>query len=251
MKFARLVTALLLCLAANTSSADQVRIAVAANFTEAVRLIVPAFETATGHIVVPSFGSTGKFYAQIANGAPFDLLLSADEDTPRRLIAAGLAVPGTRLTYASGRLALWSAAPGAVDARGDVLKRRDFARLAIANPKVAPYGAAAEAALKKLGVYGSVSPRLVQGENIAQTFQFVSTRNAQLGFVALAQVLALKDDKRGSWWVVPSNLHPPIRQDAVLLHPGESKPAARAFLDFLKDPQVKRIITALGYGVTP
>jgi molybdate transport system substrate-binding protein len=238
-------------LAATPASADPVTVAVAANFSEAVKRMAPRFQRATGHKLIPSFGATGKFYAQIRNSAPFEVLLAADEETPRRLAAEGYAVPDSRFTYAVGWLALWSPTPGFVDSRGAVLRQGTFARLAIANPKLAPYGAAAETAMKKLGVHDAIAPKLVQGENIAQTFQFVQTGNAQLGFVALAQVMALKEGERGSWWIVPASLHAPIRQDAVLLKAGESKPAARAWLDFLKGAEARHIIESLGYATTP
>ncbi len=238
-------------IAAAPARADDVSVAVAANFTEAVKRIAPLFEKATGHRVQASFGATGTLYAQIRNGAPFEVLLSADDGTPAKLAAEGYGVPTSRFTYAVGRLVLWSATPGYVDARGEVLKKNDFARLAIANPKLAPYGSAAVAAMKKMGVYDAVAPKLVQGDNIAQTFQFVSTGNAQLGFVALAQVLALPENARGSYWVIPGKLHEPIRQDAVLLKPGANKPAARAFLEFLKSEQARKVIESLGYGIKP
>ncbi len=230
------------------ASADEVTVAVAANFSEVVKRLSPSFRLATGHTLKPSFGATGKFYAQIHHGAPYHVLLAADEETPRRLAAEGFAAPGTRFTYAVGRLALWSPRRGFVDTQGDVLRHGRFARLAMANPKLAPYGAAAETAMKKLGVHPALVPKLVQGENIAQTFQFVQSGNAQLGFVALAQVMALKDSERGSWWILPARLHAPIRQDAVILKAGLNKPAAHAFLKFLKSPEARRIIESLGYA---
>lgn len=242
----------LLCLlAAVPAGADEVSAAVAANFGGAIQRLAPLFHRATGHTLKPSLGATGKFYAQIRNGAPFEVLLAADEDTPRRLAAESLALADSRFAYAVGRLALWSPTPGVVDAKGEVLKKGDYERIAIANPKLAPYGAAAVAAMKKLGVYDAVVPKLVQGENIAQTFQFVQTGNAQLGFVALAQVLALEERKRGSWWTLPAHLHAPIRQDAVLLKAGAGNPAARAFLEFLRGREARRVIESLGYATAP
>jgi molybdate transport system substrate-binding protein len=242
---------LALLVAAGPAGADTVAVAVASNFSAAIQRLAPLFQRATGHTLQPSFGATGKFYAQIRNGAPYELLLAADDETPRRLVAEGLAAPGRRFTYAVGRLALWSPVPGFVDAQGEVLRRGEFARLAIANPKLAPYGVAAEAAMKNLGVYDAIAPKLVQGENIAQAFQFVQTGNAQLGFVALAQVMARQEGERGSWWVVPATLHAPIRQDAVLLETAEHKPAARAFLEFLQGPEARRVIESLGYATAP
>jgi molybdate transport system substrate-binding protein len=242
----------LLCLVvAVPAGADEVSVAVAANFGGALQRLAPLFHRATGHTLQPSLGATGKFYAQIRNGAPFEVLLAADEDTPRRLAAEGLAVADSRFAYAMGRLALWSPTPGFVDIKGAVLRQGRFARLAVANPKLAPYGAAAEATMKKLGVYDAIAPKLVQGQNIAQAFQFVQSGNAQLGFVALAQVMALEESERGSRWTVPSDLHPAIRQDAVLLKAGAGKPAARAFLEFLKGREAQRVIASLGYATAP
>ena len=191
--------------------ADEVSVAVAANFTAPMQKIAAEFEKDSGHTAQLAFGATGKFYAQIRNGAPFQVLLAADDETPARLEKEGLAVAGSRFTYAVGTLALWSADPARVDSRGEVLKRGGFAHLALANPKLAPYGAAAVETLNRLGVVAALEPKFVLGENIAQTFQFVSTGNAELGFVALSQVW--KDGKlaSGSVWVVPETLHAPIR----------------------------------------
>jgi molybdate transport system substrate-binding protein len=241
----------ILWLPAGMAVADDVSVAVAANFTAATRRLAPAFEKASGHRLTASFGSTGKLYAQIRNGAPFEILLAADTTTPQRLIADGAALPGTSFTYALGQLALWSTAPGRVDAEGAVLKRAAFTRLAIANPKLAPYGAAAVMTMVRLGAYDRLAPKVVVGENIAQTFQFVSTGAAQLGFVAVAQVMALPEARRGSWWRVPARLYDPIRQDAVLLKHAADQPAARAFMEFLKGPEARRIIQSLGYGTAP
>ncbi|MBI3897269.1 MAG: molybdate ABC transporter substrate-binding protein [Gammaproteobacteria bacterium] len=174
-----------LLVATAPAKSDEVNAAVAANFTAAMNRLVPEFERATGHKVVASFGATGKLYAQIKNGAPFDVLLAADDEHPKKLAQENLAVAATRFTYATGRLVLWSAKPAIVDDRGTVLHNGEFAHLAIANPKTAPYGSAAEQVMRKLGVWTRIEPRLVQGENIAQTFQFISTGNASLGFVAL------------------------------------------------------------------
>jgi molybdate transport system substrate-binding protein len=229
-------------------AADDVTVAVAANFTNAINRLTPGFERTTGHKLVTSFGSTGKLYAQIRNGAPFDVFLAADEARPKRLEAEGAAVPNTRFTYAIGRLVLWSPDPDAVDPDGAVLRTGKFAHLAIANAKTAPYGAAAEQVLHRLGVWAHVAPRLVRGENITQTFQFVSTGNAALGLVALAQVRSLPPMRQGSQWIVPDQLHDPLRQDAVLLARGADNGAARAFLAYLRSPTVKSIIRGLGYS---
>lgn len=228
--------------------ADTVSVAVAANFTAPMQKIATAFEADTGHKAELSFGATGKFYAQITHGAPFQVLLSADDTTPARLEREGKAVAHSRFTYAIGTLVLWSAQPGTVDAKGDVLKSGDFKHLAIANPKLAPYGAAALQVMEKLGVATALQPRLVQGENIAQTFQFVSTGNAQLGFVALSQVMADGKIRSGSAWQVPASLHEPIRQDAVLLMPGKDSAAASALLTYLRGSKARAIIQSYGYS---
>jgi molybdate transport system substrate-binding protein len=189
-------------------------------------------------------GATGAFYTQIRNGAPFDVLLAADDDTPARIESDGFAVKGSRFTYALGRLALWSAKPGVVEDHGDVLKRENVDRVAIANPKLAPYGKAAVETMQKLGVYERLQPRIVQAENIAQAFQFVATGNAPIGFVALSQVF----DAKGSKWIVPEDLHAPLRQDAVLLAHGKNNDAAAALMQYLKGDKARGIIRAYGYG---
>jgi molybdate transport system substrate-binding protein len=226
---------------------DEVQVAVAANLTAPAKRIAVDFEQETGHKAALSFGATGKFYAQIKNGAPFEVLLAADDSTPARLEEEGAAVRGSRFTYAIGRLVLWSERPGLVDDQGSVLKKGDFRHLAIANPKTAPYGVAAMETLKALGLLDALQPKLVQGENIAQTHQFVASGNAELGFVALSQVM--EDGKliSGSAWVVPETLHEPIRQDAVLLNAGAGKPAAETWLDYLKGEKARTVIRAFGY----
>lgn len=231
--------------------AAEVAVATAANFTAAINRLAPDFERRSGHKVVASFGATGTLYAQIKNGAPFDILLAADAAHPLRMETEGLTVPGSRFTYATGRLALWSAKPGVVDKDAQILRRGEFAHLAIANPKTAPYGAAAVQVLQHLGVEARVRPRIVQGENITQTFQFVSTGNALLGFVAWAQVRALPAAQAGSYWLVPAELHDPLHQDAVLLKRAAGLAAARAFLDYLRSPPARSIITELGYTTPP
>ena len=236
-----------LLLAAVSVRAAEASIAVAANFTAPMQKIAAAFERDTGHKAVLAFGSTGRFYAQVRNGAPFDVLLAADDETPARLAAEGLAVPASRFTYATGRLVLWSAKPELVDPKGDVLRGASFERIAIADPKLAPYGAAAIEALTKLGVLQAVQPKFVQGESIGQAHQFVATGNAALGFVALSQVMKDGRVERGSGWVVPANLHSPIRQDAVLLVRGKDNPAAKALLQFLRSEAARAIIRDHGY----
>jgi molybdate transport system substrate-binding protein len=194
-----------------------------------------------------SFGATGAFYAQIKNGGPYQVLLSADDETPFKLEQEGLAVPGTRFTYATGRLVLWSKQAGVVDSKGDVMRSGKFQRLALANPKLAPYGAAAIETINKLGLLKDLQPKFVQGDNIAQTFQFVNTENAQLGFVALSQVYADGKLTQGSAWVVPSSFHKPLQQGAVMLVNGKNNPAALAFMAYLKSEKAKVIMKSFGY----
>jgi molybdate transport system substrate-binding protein len=245
----RRLAALALLLAAAGARAAEVSVAVAANFTAPMQKIAAAFERDTGHKAVLAFGATGGFYAQVRNGAPFHLLLSADDETPARLEKEGAAVAGTRFTYAIGRLALWSAQPGLVDAKGEVLAKGDFARLAVANPRIAPYGAAAMEVLARLNLAERLQPRIVQGENIAQAFQFVATGNAPLGFVALSQVMADGKIAKGSAWVVPASLHAPIRQDAVILTPGKDNAAAAALAAYLRGDKARAIVRAHGYEI--
>jgi len=242
-----LIAALVMFILPAVARAGEVRVAVAANFTAPMRAISATFERATGHRALLSFGSTGAFYAQIRNGAPFHVLLAADDETPARLEREGLAVAGSRFTYAFGTLVLWSARPGFVDDRGAVLKQGGFARLALANPKLAPYGAAAMQVMEKLGLVAALQPKFVTGESIAQAFQFVSTGNAELGFVALSQVM--KDGRigAGSAWVVPAAMHGEIRQDAVLLAGGRAAPAASALLRHLREPAIVALIQGYGY----
>jgi molybdate transport system substrate-binding protein len=231
------------------AQAGEVTVAVAANFTAPMQKIARAFEQDTGHKALLAFGSTGKFYAQIKNGAPFAVLLAADDETPARLEKEGLAIAGTRLTYATGRLALWSKNPNLVDDKGEVLRGSGFNKLAIADPKLAPYGAAAMEVIQHLGVQASVGPRLVQGESIGQTYQFVSTENAQLGFVALSQISLDGRISQGSAWVVPPSMHSPLKQDAVLLNLGKDNPAAQALLAYLQGDKAKAIMRQYGYAL--
>ena len=231
-----------------SAHADSVSVAVAANFTAPMQKIAAAFEADTGHKAELAFGATGKFYAQISNGAPFQILLAADDTTPARLEKEGKAVANSRFTYAIGTLVLWSAQPGYVDAQGNVLKTGDFQHIAIANPKLAPYGLAATQVMDKLGVAARLQPRIVQGENIAQTFQFVGSGNAQLGFVALSQVMVDGKIEKGSAWQVPADLHESIRQDAVLLAPGKDSAAATALLQYLRGDKARAVIKAYGYS---
>jgi len=228
--------------------AAQVNVAVAANFAAPMQKIAQAFEQETGHKAVLSMGSTGHFYAQIRNGAPFQILLAADDETPVKIEKEGLGVAGSRFTYAIGRLVVWSKQPGFVDDRGDVLRSGQFQRIAIANPKLAPYGAAALEAMTQLGVLQALQPKWVQAENIAQTYQFIATENVPLGFVALSQVMANGKITHGSAWIVPSHLHAPLQQDAILLTKGIDNPAAIALLHFLRTDRVKLLIRSYGYA---
>lgn len=241
------IAALLLAACTALVHAGEASVAVAANFTVPMQKIAAAFEQHTGHKASLAFGSTGKFHAQIRNGAPFHVLLAADDETPSLLEREGFAVAGSRFTYATGRLVLWSATQGLVDPQGDVLRKGGFRRLAIADPKLAPYGAAAMQVLDKLGLAQAMGPRLVQGESIGQAFQFVATGNAELGFVALAQVMADGRIGKGSAWLVPAQLHAPIRQDATLLSQGRGNPAALALMAFLRSDAARAIIHAHGY----
>ncbi len=229
--------------------AAEVNVAVAANFTAPMKQIAADFERQTGHKALLAFGSSGKFYAQIKNGAPFQIFLSADDEKTSRLIKDGLTVSNSHFTYAIGRLVLWSARPGFVDSQGSVLGKGNFNKLAIANPKLAPYGTAAVETLKQLGLLSTLSPKFVLGENIAQTHQFVSTGNAELGFVALSQVMKNGRISSGSAWIVPAKLHNPIRQDAVLLSSGKDNPAAKALLSYLKSAKARKVIRSYGYEI--
>ena len=229
--------------------AAEVSVAVAANFTAPMQKIAQAFEQETGHKAVLSFGSTGNLYAQIQHGAPFQILLAADATTPVKIEKEGLGLAGSRFTYAIGKLVLWSKQPGFVDDKGDILRAGKFQRIAVANPKLAPYGAAAVETMTKLGVLKALQPKIVQGDNIAQTYQFTATENAQLGFVALSQVMSEGKIAQGSAWLVPAHLHAPIQQDALLLTPGADNPAAKALMIFLRSERVKRLIRTYGYDV--
>ena len=249
MSFTKSALTLCTVLISTASHADQVSVAVAANFTAPMNIIAADFEKETGHLAKLAFGSTGRFYAQIKNGAPFQILLSADDETPGKLAQEELADPASSFTYAIGSLVLWSAKADLVDATGSVLTSGKFNKLAIANPKTAPYGRAAIETLTKMGLLAALEPRFVQGENIAQTFQFVQTGNADLGFVALSQVMRDGKITEGSAWQVPANMHQPIRQDAILLNTGRGNAAAEALLRYLKTDKAKAVIRSFGYGV--
>ena len=231
------------------AQAEVVQIAVGANFTAPARALAEIFARTTGHEAKLSFGATGAFYTQIKNGAPFDILLAADDERPIRLEKEGDTVPGSRFTYAVGQLVLWSAKPGFVDGEGAVLKGGNFNKIAIANPKLAPYGAAAVETMDKLGLAAALTPKLVTGESIGQTYNFIATGNAELGFVALAQVLDGGKLKSGSMWVVPAKYHAPIIQDAVILKRAAANPAAKAWMALMRSPNTQDFIRSYGYEV--
>ena len=245
--FKRTIIMIALLLFGQSSWSATVLVAVAANFSKPMTEIAAEFEKATGHSAHLSFGSSGKFVAQMENGGPFEVLLSADEKGPEKLEQAGLTVPNTRFVYALGKLVLWSATPGYVDDQGKVLTTGGFKHLALADPKLAPYGAAAIEVLKKMKLFDKLSPLFVQGENIAQTYQFISTANAELGFVALSQVIENGKIATGSGWIIPDDQYAPIRQGAVLMKKGAENPAAPTLLAYLKSAQALAIIEKYGY----
>lgn len=241
------MAALLLGLVSFSAFAGEVSLAVASNFAAPMERIVALFKQESGHTLKVSLGSSGKFYSQIAGGAPFDVFLAADEAIPQRLEQEGLAIGGTRFVYAQGRLVLWSAQPGFVDSQGAVLRKGGYNKLSIAEPKLAPYGMAAQETLEKMGLWNAVQSKLVQGENITQSYQFAATGNAELGFIALSQITKYGKVTGGSWWLVPHDLYNPIRQGAVLLSCAKDKATAQAFLAFLKSEKAMAIIRSFGY----
>ncbi len=230
---------------AGVSHAGQTHVAVAANFTDAAREIAAAFKQKTGHDAVLSFGSSGQLLAQITQEAPFQIMLSADEERPKKLVDDGFGIPESRFTYAVGKLVLWSRDPKTVTG-ADTLKNGRFQKVSIASPSAAPYGAAAIESMRALGLYDALKPKIVEGASIAQAFQFVDTGNAEVGFIALSQ---LAGNNGGSRWLVDQTLYTPIRQDAVLLKKGAQNPAATAFMAFLKGPEARATIEKFGYGL--
>ena len=248
-RFFRSIIVAWLILLAPASWAASTLVAVAANFSKPMTEIAAEFEKATGHSAKLSFGSTGKFVSQIENGGPFEVLLAADEKGTQKLEQSGFTVPNSQFTYALGKLVLWSAKPGYVDDQGKILTTGGFKHLALADPKLAPYGSAAVEVLKKMGLMDKLQPLFVQGENIAQTLQFVSTANAELGFVALSQVIENGKIANGSGWIIPDDYYAPIRQGAVLLKKGAENPAAPALLDYLKSAPALAIIEKYGYDL--
>ncbi len=227
--------------------AEEALVAVAANFSAPMQQIAASFQKDTGHQLKMSFGATGGIYAQIKNGGPFDVFLSADQITPQKLEAEGLGVAATRFNYAIGQLVLWSKQDGLVDDKGQVLSGKNIQRIALANPKLAPYGVAAWETMTALGLLEELKPKMVQGDNIAQTYQFVSTQNAQVGFVALSQVFSNGQLTSGSAWIVPPHLYKPIRQDVILLKNGKDNSAAKALLMYLKGEKAKAVMKSYGY----
>jgi molybdate transport system substrate-binding protein len=250
-KTRRLSLCLVLIALAGASAAGahaaEAQVAVAANFAEPMKAIAAVLERSTGHTLQISTGASGAFYTQIKHGAPFDVFLSADNERPEMLEKDGLAQPDTRFTYATGKLVLWSARSGRVDDKGSVLKAPGLGKVAYANPKTAPYGTAAVQVLERLGLKDAITPKLVQGESIGQTYSFVKTGNADVGFVALSQVLSGGRLKEGSMWVIPQAHYDPIRQDVVLLKRGADNEAAKALLRLLQSPSIKDLIRSYGY----
>ena len=244
-----LFVATLACLSlSNPILADEVQLAVAANFTAPMQDIAQAFEQDTGHRVVAAFGSTGQLFAQISHGAPFEVFLAADDTTPARAESEGLAVAGSRFTYATGALALWSADTNLINDGEQLLRSGDFQHLAIANPKTAPYGLAATQVMQALNLTNALKPKLVEGQSIGQTYQFVASGNAEVGFVALSQVSRNGEITSGSAWQVPAALYEPIHQDAVLLNKGANNAAAAALLEYLQGERAAAVISSYGYG---
>jgi molybdate transport system substrate-binding protein len=237
-------------LSASPCLAENITIAVASNFSGTLKQLLKSYDKVDDNIIIVS-GATGKLSAQIMEGAPFDVLLAADDRAPGLLAREGLAVGESEFTYATGKLALWSADSNLISANGaEVLKNGKFDKLAYANPKVAPYGLAAEATLMALGLFDRLNYKVVTGENVGQAFAMVASGSAELGFVALAQVLGSQDGRKGSWWEVPDHLHPPVRQNAILLTRAKDIPAASAFLEFLKSNAGLEIIRAAGYATS-
>lgn len=249
MIFKSILAASLFALAPLSVLADELKVAVAANFLKTIETLSKNFEQQTGHTIKVSGGPTGKLYAQIENGAPFDIFFSADQKSTKKLEDDGKIKLGSRFVYAQGRLSLWMPnVPAGVEA-SEVLKKGDFKHIALANPKAAPYGVAAEQTLKKLGLLEALRPKFVMGENIGQTYQFVATGNAQMGFVAHSYTVDPKHVNKGSYWLVPLSFHSPLDQDVVILKKAENSKVAQAFIDYVKSAEGKKIIEASGYTV--
>ncbi|MDO8263037.1 MAG: molybdate ABC transporter substrate-binding protein [Gallionella sp.] len=243
----RLAAVVVFGLLSSPVCAGEVSVAVAANFAAPMERIVALFEKESGHTVKVSLGSSGKLYSQIKGGAPFDVLLAADEAIPKRLVQEGLAAGGSRFVYALGKLVLWSTQPDFVDARGAVLNKGGFGKLAIANPRLAPYGVAAKETLEKLTMWNAMQGRLLRGEDVAQAYQFVATENSELGFIALSQIMRNGKVSEGSWWLVPPEMYKPLRQSAVMLSGAKDQAAAQAFLAFLRSEKAVAVMRGFGY----
>ena len=243
----RVAAVVVLGLLSSPVCAGEVRVAAASNFAAPMERIVALFEKESGYTVKVSLDSTGKLYSQIKKGAPFDVLLAADEAIPKRLVQEGQAVGGSRFVYALGKLVLWSAQPDFVDAKGAVLNKGGFSKLAIANPRLAPYGMAAKETLEKLTMWNAMQGKLVKGEDVAQTYKLVATENAELGFIALSQIMRDGKASAGSWWLVPSEMYKPIRQSAVMLSGAKDQAAAQAFLAYLRSEKAAAVIRGFGY----
>ena len=239
---------LLLC--SSITFAGEVSVAVAGNFYKPIKVLASEFEAKSGHNVALSVGATGKLYAQISNGAPFDVFFAADQRRPTQLVAENLAVKESQFTYAQGQLVLWSKTPGVIDAQGKRLHSAEMKRLAIANPKAAPYGEQAVNALTKLGLYQQLENKIVQGQNIGQTYQYVSSGSVKQGIIAISQVTVNGKISIGSSWIIPNDLYDAIQQDAVLLEKGKENPVAVEFLDYIKSPSALKIIRSFGYEVS-
>jgi len=249
MKYLNSIISATLLLSSTVAFAGQVSVAVAGNFFKPIKVLAADFEAQSGHQVALSVGATGKLYAQISNGAPFELFFAADQKRPSKLVEQKLAVKTSQFTYAQGQLVLWSKNPGVIDAQGKRLSSPDIKRLAIANPKAAPYGEQAVNALTKLGLYKQLESKIVQAQNIGQTYQYVSSGSVEQGIIAMSQVTVNGQITSGSSWVIPSDLYDAIQQDAVLLEKGKGNPVAQQFLDYIKSPAALKIIRSFGYEV--
>lgn len=245
----RMLGILLLAFISPLSSAGQLSVAVAGNFYKPLQVISAQYQALTGDKILLSVGATGQLYAQLINGAPFEILLAADRASPSKLVEQGLAVKGSQFTYAKGKLLLWSSDPSLVDDAGEILRSPQIVHLAIANPKTAPYGAAAIDVLKNLGVYQQLKDKIVEGQSVGQSFQQISSGVVSLGIIALSQLVVDNKIASGSGWVIPTTLYQPIEQDAVLLIKGTTNPIAKDFLRYLQTPECKEIIRSFGYEV--
>jgi molybdate transport system substrate-binding protein len=245
----KLLCAISLFTSCNFSFANDINVAVAGNFLKPLKILSTQFELETGHKLLLSVGSTGKLFTQINHGAPFEIFLAADQIRPTKLVEQQLADKDSQFTYAKGKLVLWSQEPDLIDPQGDRLKSQRLIHLAIANPKIAPYGAQALQVLKHLGLYSQLKDKLLFGQNVGQVFQYVSSGNVRQGIIPLSQVTNEGTITSGSAWIIPSNFYQPIKQDAVLLNHGKSNPAAHLFLNYLKSPQALSIIRSFGYEV--